>query len=76
MSWALAIAAYLVVAGLVWSFGADLVGDCSTGRKALPLVSLLWPLALWLLVLVGVVAAFDALVSRQLDQTFGSGDDE
>lgn len=64
----LAIAAYLTVAAL----GADLVGESSAGRKALPVASALWPVALALLGLVALVAAVDAARARLL----GVGDGE
>ncbi|MBN9504935.1 MAG: hypothetical protein J0I69_02820 [Altererythrobacter sp.] len=72
----LAIAAYLTVATLVWVFGSDLVGESAIGRKALPVASALWPIGLALLAVIALVAAFDATVTRLLDQTLGGGDGE
>lgn len=66
-----AIVGYLVVAMLVGLFGASLVGDSAAGRKAVPLVALFWPLALWVLVVIGVIAAIDAAFEEAIDRTFG-----
>lgn len=70
-----AIAAYLVVAALVWLFGLSLVGDSAAGRKGMPVVAVLWPLAMLFLLLVGAIAALDRHVDRALEQAFGPEDE-
>lgn len=66
-----AIAAYLVVAALVWLFGSTLVGDSTAGRRGLPVIALLWPLAALFVLLVGAIAALDRHVDRALEEALG-----
>ena len=66
-----AIAAYLVVAALVWLFGLSLVGDSATARRGMPVVAVLWPMAMLFLLLVGAIAAFDRHLDRALEQALG-----
>ena len=77
MIWPLlpAIVAYLIVAMLVWLFGCSLVGESAVGRKSVPAVAALWPAALWLLIVIGVVAAIDAAFEEALGRTFGPEND-
>lgn len=73
MIWAVLpwLAAYLVVALLVWRFGLTIVGESAAGRSSLPVVAALWLPALWVLVIIGLVAWFDAAVDSALADVFG-----
>src|SRR5690606_37380435 len=66
-----AIAAYLVVAALVWLFGLSLVGDSATGRRGMPVIAVLWPMAVLFVLLIGAIAALDRHVDRALEQALG-----
>lgn len=61
-SWALlpAIAAYLVVAWLVWKFGLSIVGESPAGRAASPVVGALWFPAMCFLVAIALYAMVNA----------------
>jgi hypothetical protein len=76
MTWAFIppIAAWIVGAVLCWLFGSALVGASAAGRRALPIVAALWPMASIFLVLVALWAGFEALVARGLAQVFGDED--
>lgn len=54
------IAAYLVVAWAVRQCGLSLAGESSAGRNAAPVVAVFWPLAVWLLLIIAVVALVEA----------------
>ena len=58
------IVVYLIVAWAVWQGGISLAGDSPTGRKAAPVVALLWPFAVWFLLFIAIVA----LVEGAFDQ--------
>jgi branched-subunit amino acid permease len=66
MTWALLPigAGYAVFAWLIWAFGVSLVGDSPVGRRAAPVVAVLWPLAIAFLVVVAISAAIDAAYDR------------
>lgn len=43
----------------------------ASGRRAAPVVAVLWLPALWLMVIVGLIAWFDRTVEDALDDVFG-----
>lgn len=77
MTWgqAFLFVGYAVVAAGMWSFGDKLIGKSPAGRKAVPLVALLWPVLVVMVVAIGFTALLDAAVDRGLEQVFGPRED-
>lgn len=66
MSWAFLpiIAGYGVLAWLLAQLGFSIVGESPAGKRAVPVVSAAWPLALAFLLMVAIAALIDTAFDR------------